>query len=495
MAAHTEAAEMADGQWAPAPTRLHELRYFDGTRWTEHVSDRGLVSRDPLPQAPTLTPTHTAAPTGAGSPNPSAAPIARPVPSAGTAQQVPKMPDRQGGLLSGRKSLQEENDQLRSILDNIGVPERDALREETEALRSEASRLHAEIAALRTQVVATNEQMILQEVGVYEYSHPLDSSVAYKTWLDETKAHIKRLVGADRAVTCTSQWTVNGSTKEGAKMVRDISKLMLRAYNAEADTCVRSLKPTNRDSTIARLDKTRETIAKLGQSMQIRISDELHATRVQEIRVTADFLAKREEEREREREDRARLREEERVAREIAAEQAKLAKERQQYFTALQQLRANGDEAATAAMEAKLAEIDAGLAGLAERAANTRAGHVYVISNVGAFGERMVKIGMTRRLEPMDRIRELGDASVPFRYDVHAMFFSPDAVGIETALHRRFADLRVNLVNAHREFFYVTPTEVRTALAELDGHPLEFTDEPLAEEFRQSQNERSRVTG
>src|SRR5690606_38239824 len=109
-----------------------------------------------------------------------------------------------------------------------------------------------------------------------------------------------------------------------------------------------------------------------------------------------------------------------------------------------------------AELEAKLREIDSGLAGLAERAANTRAGHVYVISNIGAFGERMVKIGMTRRLEPMDRVRELGDASVPFRYDVHALFFSEDAVGLEAALHRRFADRRVNMVNPRREFFYAT---------------------------------------
>lgn len=474
---------MTSGQWAPDPSGRHDLRYYDGTRWTEHVADGGVATVDPLPPSPTPTVQTPATNTG-----PPAVPL-----TTGAAPSIPPMPARQGGLLSGRKTLQEENDQLRSMLESMGVAERDALQAELLELRRETGRLGAELATLRTQLVVTNEQLIMQEIGVYDYAHPLDTSVAYKQWLDDTKAHIKRLVAADRAVTSVTQWTVNGSAKEGLKMVRDISKLMLRAYNAEADTCVRSLKPTNRDATLARLDKTRETIAKLGQSMQIRISDELHAARLQEIRVTADFLAKREEEREREREERARLREEERVAREIAAEQAKLAKERQQYLTALAQLQAKGDTEAAAAMQAKLVEIDAGLAGLAERAANTRAGHVYVISNIGAFGERMVKIGMTRRLEPMERIRELGDASVPFRYDVHALFFSPDAVGIETALHKRFAAQRVNLVNAHREFFYVTPADVRVALAEVDGHLLEFTDEPTAEEFHQSQNERSRA--
>ncbi|ERH21115.1 hypothetical protein HMPREF1549_00824 [Actinomyces johnsonii F0510] len=120
------------------------------------------------------------------------------------------------------------------------------------------------------------------------------------------------------------------------------------------------------------------------------------------------------------------------------------------------------------------------------RSANIRAGYVYVISNIGAFGDRMVKIGMTRRLEPMDRVRELGDASVPFGFDVHALFFSEDAVTVEADLHRRFADKRVNRVNTRREFFYASPAEVRDVLSEVAGNLLEFTEEPEAEQYRLS---------
>jgi hypothetical protein len=98
------------------------------------------------------------------------------------------------------------------------------------------------------------------------------------------------------------------------------------------------------------------------------------------------------------------------------------------------------------------------------RAANIRAGYVYVISNRGAFGERMVKIGLTRRLDPRDRIYELGDASVPFRYDIHALVFSDDAVGLEARLHQALAHVRVNLVNPRREFFYATPGESEPCL-------------------------------
>ena len=102
---------------------------------------------------------------------------------------------------------------------------------------------------------------------------------------------------------------------------------------------------------------------------------------------------------------------------------------------------------------------------------------------------------MTRRLEPMDRINELGDASVPFGFDVHALFFSNDAVGVETELHHRFADARVNQVNLRREFFYTTPVEVREALKEIDGNLLDFVEEPEAEQYRLSQQIRAQRKG
>lgn len=120
------------------------------------------------------------------------------------------------------------------------------------------------------------------------------------------------------------------------------------------------------------------------------------------------------------------------------------------------------------------------------RAANARAGYVYVISNLGAFGERIVKIGMTRRLDPQDRVRELGDASVPFRFDVHALHFSADAFGIEAELHRRFDDRRVNRVNGRKEFFYATPLEVKEHLKDLTGELLTYDESAEAIEYRQS---------
>jgi hypothetical protein len=113
---------------------------------------------------------------------------------------------------------------------------------------------------------------------------------------------------------------------------------------------------------------------------------------------------------------------------------------------------------------------------------------VYVISNLGAFGDGVVKIGMTRRLNPMDRVRELGDASVPFLFDVHALFFSKDAVGIETMLHQHFAAQRVNLVNLRREYFYATPAAVKHALVEHHVELVEYQENAPAEEFAASRD-------
>ena len=144
-------------------------------------------------------------------------------------------------------------------------------------------------------------------------------------------------------------------------------------------------------------------------------------------------------------------------------------------------------------LQTRLDEINQAIENVDYRAANQRAGYVYVISNIGAFGERMVKIGMTRRLDPMDRVNELGDASVPFRFDVHALFFSENAVGVETALHQTFAAQRVNKVNHRREFFYATSSEVLAALRKQVGAVTEFTETAAAEEYRLGQGTSDRT--
>jgi hypothetical protein len=337
-------------------------------------------------------------------------------------------------------------------------------------------------------VVETEEIALLQEAGIYQYAHPLANAVGYKDLLGRVKSDTKAMVSAGNAVMASTTWQVNGSAAQGRKMVTDFSKLLLRAYNAEADNCVRTVKPHSVAASVDRLTKAANTIAKLGKTMDIRITEQYHHTRVYEIQLTADYLAKVEEEKERNRAERERLREEEAARRDFEREKARLVKEKGHYLAALAKLEQGaGSSEAIAEMRAKLAEIGVEMDKVISREANIRAGYVYVISNLGSFGERMVKIGMTRRLEPMDRVRELGDASVPFRFDVHALIFSEDAVGLETRLHNELADRKVNRVNTAREFFYATPAEVREVLTNVAGqHLLEYTEVAPAAEWRAS---------
>jgi hypothetical protein len=353
-----------------------------------------------------------------------------------------------------------------------------------------AALLAADIAAARRQLIELNDAVLLQQVGIYEYHHPLENADAYKDRLASIRDRIKDAVRTHQAIEASDRFTYNNSLAQGRKMTADFSKLMLRAYNAEADNCVRSLRAGSIDAAKRRLDASVESIARLGSMMQMRVTPAYHSLRIEELELTSDYLFMVQEEREKAREEREQLREQRKAEQELAAERERLEKERQHYLNALDALRANeGQDAAEGSDLARhLANIQAAIAQNDYRVANIRAGYVYVISNVGAFGTRVVKIGMTRRLDPMDRVRELGDASVPFPFDVHALYFSDDAVALEAQLHAAFADRRLNQVKLRREFFFATPTELRDVLKNKVGNLLEFTEEPDATQYHQSQS-------
>ncbi|SFN28273.1 DUF4041 domain-containing protein [Actinomadura madurae] len=416
---------------------------------------------------------------------------APPVPPVAAPHSGPRPRPVFGGKRQRIEELEAENAGLRQWLERLGGLEAPQVAAEIERLRGEAADVRREttqkrkeLARLRKEIVETQDLALLQEAGVYEYQHPLADVVAYKAELARVKDRIKSMASGGKAVVGATNWTVNGSAAQGSRMVRDFSKLMLRAYNAEADNLIRTMRPYKLQSAIDRLDKTAQTIERLGKTMDIRVSRQYREIRVRELKLTADHLAKAEEEKERVRAERERQREEDKARKEFEREKARLLKERSHVESALARLEANGDAAGAAELRAKLADVESAITDVEGRAAKTRAGYVYVISNIGAFGERMVKIGMTRRLDPLDRVRELGDASVPFRFDVHALIFSEDAVGLEGSLHQEFAEKRVNQVNLRREFFYATPGEVRGVLERIaDTHLLEYTEVPEAEEY------------
>lgn len=361
----------------------------------------------------------------------------------------------------------------------------------SQALRSRVAELEAEIRRLEASLsssgaVDLDDERVLQEVGIYRYHHPLENAAEYKERLSTLSEQIKDMAKAGDAVLASDMFTYNNSLAKGRKMTAEFSKLMLRAYNAEADNCVRSLRAGNVVTAKRRLEASVAAIARLGSMMEMHINPDYHGLRFQELELTADYLMKVQVEKEEAREERERLREERKAEQELAAERERLEKQRSHYLNALEVVQSSDDAAAIAELSKKLEEIGEAIERNDFRVANIRAGYVYVISNRGAFGPGMVKIGLTRRLEPMDRVRELGDASVPFPFDVHALFFADDAVTVESELHRAFAASRVNHVNLRREFFFATPGEVRTVLMEKVGNLLEFAEEPEATQYLQS---------
>ena len=367
-----------------------------------------------------------------------------------------------------------------------GDPVVAGLRAEVVRLTTELDVLRARAATGADDLVELDDERVLQEVGIYNYHHPLENAEAFKGRLATLQQHIKEMVLAKDAILASDMFTYNNSLAKGRKMSTDFSKLMLRAYNSEADSCVRSLRAGNVVTAKKRLDKAVSTIASLGSMMEMRVNPGYHTLRIEEIELTSDYLMKVQEERERAREEREELREQRKAEQELAAERERLTKERSHYENALAALRANGDEEAAAEMELKIHAVADAIEQNDFRAANIRAGYVYVISNPGSFGRNIVKIGLTRRLEPLDRVRELGDASVPFPFEVHAIFFADDAVTLENELHQAFAEERVNRVNERREFFFATPEEVRRVLAEKVGNLLEFNEHPEATQYLQS---------
>ena len=343
--------------------------------------------------------------------------------------------------------------------------------------------LGKEITETKAVLIQTQEIAMLQEVGIYQYTSILDTSEGYSEKIAEIRRQIKeRNIANGGAIRAAQGWTVNGSTTEGAKMVKEFSKLMLRAYNGEVDDAIRTLKPFKLQAAVDRVNKVEQSIEKLGKTMQIEIDDNYNNLRIEEIRLTADFLAKKEEEKELQKEERLRLKEEEKAQKEF---EEKLNKELMHHQAVLAKADETGNIKVVEEAKAKIAEVESSISGVEERVANIRTGYVYVISNIGSFGESVLKVGLTRRIDPEERIQELSDASVPFKFDIHAIIFSADAVSLEKQLHQELDKHRLNKVNTRKEFFSTSPGFVKELLTRLSTESiLTYKEEAEAPEWR-----------
>lgn len=360
------------------------------------------------------------------------------------------------------------------------------LANEIQRMEKDRNAINLEVAAENQQLINVRDATSLQSFGYFDFENPAEDSVRLESELEKIRVRSKAMVRSKQAVRATTQFTFNNSTAKGKSFVNKLSKIALRSYNAEVENAVVRMKAGNLDAGIKRVERAKREVERLGDMIDLRIDNEYHRLRIAELTLAFQHLEAKKALKEQEREERARLREERKAQQEMEAERKRLEKEKSHYSNVLLTLREQGRLEEASEMQQKISEIQKGIEDVDYRAANIRAGYVYVISNIGSFGEKMVKIGMTRRLSPMDRVKELGDASVPFNFDVHALHFSADAVGLEAELHRRFAHAKVNRVNTRREFFYATPAEVKEVLSVLDGSVLEYHDEPEAEQFRLS---------
>ncbi len=352
-----------------------------------------------------------------------------------------------------------------------------------------------ELKDLKERYIQLDDMVEIQEFGLYTPKYDFASSEQYKERLASIRERQKQLIRSDSACTGTPL-TFNNSVAQGKKVVNDFKKLLLRAFNAECDELIDKVKFNTFETAEKRMNASRDAISKLGSMMSISITTQYFNAKYEELCLAFEYRRKKQEEKEEQREIKARLREEARLAKEIEEARRKVEKEQLHYQRALDLVEKQLLTATESEQQglndkkhqilAQLNEIDKAIKDIDYREANIKAGYVYIISNIGSFGENVYKIGMTRRLEPMDRVDELGDASVPFKFDVHAMIFSDDAPALEAALHRAFDDRKLNMVNKRREFFNVTLDEIEAVVKKNYDKTVEFVRVPDAEQYRES---------
>lgn len=355
---------------------------------------------------------------------------------------------------------------------------------------------YATYLSLKNEIAIYSSNLETIEFGLYQPQFDFVTSEEYKQNLERNYIKQQDCIRSENAIVCQTEWTVEGSKTKGKQMTKKYSRLMLYAFNGECDALIAKLKWNTATRTKERIWKAFENINKLGESHNIQITNAFLNLKLEEMALSHEYQNKSYEEKEEQRRIREMMREEEKVQKEIEKAQREAIEEERRYQKALQRVREDLKYASPAEVEALTSQVQQLEIMLTEAhqkkeralsmAQQTKVGHIYVISNIGSFGEDIYKIGMTRRLEPMDRIRELGDASVPFYFDVHAIIYSENAPQLEYDLHKEFATRRLNRINGRKEFFRVTLDEIEEFVIRHAGAEIEFTRSAEAKEYRET---------
>lgn len=365
------------------------------------------------------------------------------------------------------------------------------LRAQIEQLRASYAEKKAVYDRLLKEVAVFDDKLAFAEMGVYEPHFDFTDSEEYKRNIATTREAQKAMVSAKTAVICTKNWTVDGSTAKGQTMTNRNIRLTLRAFNSECDAAIANARWNNVNAMEKRILNAHAQIDKHNASNSVFITKEYLRLKLQELYLTHEYREKVKAERD-ERAEAARLqREEQKLIRDME----RAEEEEARYQRLLDNAKAEAQSVVGPKLDAFQAQIEILEKDLAEAharferaqamAERTRSGYVYIISNVGSFGDDVVKIGLTRRLDPADRVRELGDASVPFLFDTHAIIYSDDAPALERALHAEFEPVRINAQNYRKEFFRAKLDAVEDAVKRLAPDAPFFKDVE-AQEYRET---------
>ncbi|KQP32871.1 chromosome partitioning protein ParA [Methylobacterium sp. Leaf100] len=365
------------------------------------------------------------------------------------------------------------------------------LRSDIERTREQYREKKSTYDSLVKEIAIFDERLAFAEMGVYEPHFDFSDSERYRTEIEDIRQRQKDLVADEAAVVCGISWSVDGSEAKGRTMTSRAIKLTLRAFNGECDAAIANTRWNNVVAMGKRIDRAVGQIDKLNASNQVSITPVYAELKRKELFLTHEYREKLKAEKEERAEAARASREEQKLLRDIEA--AEEAEARYQRLLG----KANADAAkATGArldalegqirmLEGDLAEAHAKVERAQALAERTRSGYVYIISNVGSFGKDVVKIGLTRRLDPLDRVRELGDASVPFVFDTHAIIYSDDAPSLERALHSTFEKTRVNVQNYRKEFFRASIDDVEAAVRRL-APDASFIKDVEAQEYQET---------
>lgn len=374
------------------------------------------------------------------------------------------------------KKLEERFSSVIDVEKEVAAVQDEKLKVEQsiQELRSSYAEKKKVYDGLVKEVAIYDEKIALAQLGVYSPHFDFTDSDQFKAHIETVRAEQKAMVSAKTAIKAHTDWEVGGSKREGKKMADRAVRLSLRAFNNECDAALSNVRWNNVNTMEKRIQRAFEQINKLNETLNIEINPTHYQLKLKELWLTHEYREKQKEERDYKAEMNRLKREEERLMKDAAAAE----KEEARYQKLLEKAKAEAAQAVgvdadqyEAQIAALTKELDAAHA-KAERARSmaeqTRAGHIYVISNIGSFGDGVYKVGMTRRLEPMDRVRELGDASVPFRFDTHAMIYCEDAPSVEKALHSTFEKNRVNWANGRKEFFKVSLDKIEAEIRKID---------------------------